>query len=210
MEKCVQWGDPDGIVTICNVVKQGKIILGTTDTVLGLMGMTTKEVYQQLNRIKQRKEKPYLILVDSVRNVKALAWVKSLQMEKFLHALWPGPVTVILKKQEEVPAFFGSVEGTIAVRVPQHAGLLVLLKNFARGLFSTSANVAGQPVPTSFDQVPESIKEQVSLLVDGRGKKPLVPSTIIDCTGAEPKLIREGAYPWQMIQQAFKKAAEKQ
>jgi len=93
-----------------------------------------------------------------------------------------------------------SPEGTIAIRVPDHAGLQNLLAHFP-GLFSTSANCAGDPVPTSVAVIDPEILTRVAYVITDEPESAQVepgqkkaPSTIIDCTGPEVKIVREGAF----------------
>ena len=89
-----------------------------------------------------------------------------------------------------------SKQGRIALRVPDHAGLQKLLTHFT-GLFSTSANISGNPIPRTINEVDERIVKQVSCAVIDKKEKPvaLLSSTIIDCSGEPIVVVRKGAYP---------------
>lgn len=95
-------------------------------------------------------------------------------------------------------------DGTIGLRVPDYIGLQQLLAG-CEGLFSTSANKAGEPIPLSFDEIDPDITKQVAAIVgdySDNGSQTAVPSTILDCSGDTIRVVREGAYPIETI---FKK-----
>ncbi len=94
-----------------------------------------------------------------------------------------------------------SSEGTVALRVPDHAGLQSVMKKVGP-LFSTSANRKGYPTPATLDAVDQTILDNVDLIIADKKTTPKepVPSTILDCTGDEIKVIREGAYPIEELE----------
>jgi len=195
--KPLLWGNPETIIQVADMLQKGKVVLAAGDTVFGLLADISQEGYAQLDAIKNRSKQPYLLLVENKE--KALNLVEKgaaevFQFEKLLDICWPGPATLILKAKPEVPEGVKSPEGNIAVRVPDHEGLLRLLHRFD-ALYSTSANLKGKPVPANLEGVDASILESVSCVVlndDESGST--LASTIIDCTGNKPKIVREGAF----------------
>lgn len=204
------WPDLGAINTVSQALKGDNIVLGTSDTVIGLLAPVTFSGFDQLNRIKERTGKPYIVLIHDNKKVNKFA---SLQyensVERLMRHCWPGPLTLILNVHPAAPDFIKSSENTIALRVPDHAPLRAVLKNFD-GLFSTSANKAGQSVPRSFDEVDPDILNQVSYVVLDRDREPeLLPSTILDCTGKTIKVVREGAYPITQLEKVAGVSFEK-
>lgn len=193
------WGNPETIEHLKKELHNGSVILAEGDTVLGLLVDISEKGIAQLDSIKNRSKKPYLILVGDSKKV--LKFIdkdtnKTLQIEKLMNSCWPGPVTLIFKAKQGVAHQAISADGTIALRVPDHAGLLKLLTDFD-ALFSTSANKSGQSVPMSIDQVDSDIMNAVACVVvnDVQNKfQSTMPSTIIDCTGQHLVLVREGAF----------------
>lgn len=193
------WDDPLTISRLETALKKGEVIAGTSDTVLGFLADTTNQGFLALNAIKGRQDKPYLILIAS--SDKLTSFIQgplSPEVKKLISACWPGPLTLVL------PATLLRLSGqsarqapagkTVALRVPNHPGLLKLLPHF-EGLYSTSANLSGNPVPATLDGLDASIREKVAYLVgDTKAPEALLPSTIIDCTGDKLKVLREGAY----------------
>lgn len=193
------WSNPETVEYVAKELHNGKVVLAEGDTVLGLLVDVSEEGRAKLDHIKGRSKKPYLVLVadkEKALNLIELGEGKFFQVEKLINICWPGPVTLIFRAKKEVPTYITSVEGNIALRIPDHTGLLQLLARF-EGLFSTSANSTGEPVPDVMDQVNSAIMDSVACIVmnDADQKAQLsMPSTIIDCTGERLVVVREGAF----------------
>lgn len=199
--KTLSWEDNLSIRKVISLLKRGEVVIGPSDTVLGFYALPTEQGFLSLNKIKKRLEKPYILLIPV--SFVLSEYVDSgylLQTEKIMARFWPGPLTIIFKAKSDVPAYMTSSEGAIAVRVPNDVKVLSLLVQ-AGPLFSTSANLAGEPVPSTLDQVSPIIKEQVAALLEGESKVNALPSTIIDVTGDKPVIIREGAYSKEELQE---------
>lgn len=200
------WHDEGAIEYIKKIIKKGEIVLAEGDTVLGLLADISEQGYKELDHIKNRSSKPYLLLVAN--REKALNLIEkntplSFQIEKLMNFFWPGPLTLICKAKKDLPWYIRSSQDTIAIRVPKHQGLLELLQYFD-GLFSTSANKSGEPVPNSLSGVDKMVKEQVICLVknnleDNEDNDQQLPSTIIDCSGEQIKIIRKGAFSIEQL-----------
>lgn len=188
------WNSLQDVQKMRDILSQDKIILGSSDTVLGLFGQLTQQSYDALDRLKHRNEKPYLVMIGSVDKLPMFI-DQSLneKLTQIISLCWPGPVTLIFKARKDLPKFLQSPAGTIALRVPNHSGLLTLLQSFD-GLFSTSANVHGQPIPETIAGVNQSIKDGVAgICVDTVDQIcSLSPSTILDCSSEQIKIVRQG------------------
>jgi|SRR5579859_1031746 len=194
----LSWNSPDDRALIKKALMHDELVLGTTDTVLGLFANVTKEGFERLNVVKKRYEKPYIILIASQEKVSSFAEVKSESVRRIMTLGWPGPVTLILNKNTQCPDFFSYGKGTVALRVPDHQGLLMLLKSF-QGLFSTSANISGKQVPTTIEYVDPDIVKQVRYYIDTNSSYS-APSTILDCTGKQINVVRSGAYEIEKLE----------
>ena len=196
------WDKPGTLESVIDTLKKGRVSLVGGDTVLGLLADVSEKGYAQLDEIKKRSNQPYLLLVENKQkalNLIEIDQVKKYQIEKIMDICWPGPATLILRAKPEVPEGVKSPEGNVAIRVPDHAGLLQLLHHFD-ALYSTSANLKGRSVPASLQEVAPSILESVSCIVlnDNESESTLA-STIIDCTGDTIKIVREGAFPVALL-----------
>jgi tRNA threonylcarbamoyl adenosine modification protein (Sua5/YciO/YrdC/YwlC family) len=165
MRELLYWAAPENIIELTTLLKNNQICLGSSDTVLGLLAPATIEGARALDRLKKRGSKPYIILVDTKEklvNFVDINW--SPNLIKLINHCWPGPLTLIFKLKPTVTQLFSDKQTTVALRIPEHAGLLNLLANFD-GLFSTSANLAGQAVPTELAQVDSDILNKIGAIV---------------------------------------------
>ena len=193
ISKTLTWGQKNTISRLVTSLSGNHLIVGTSDTVLGFLAPLTECGFLLLNKAKIRQEKPYIILVGNRVYLESIIEIKSFQIEKLI-SCWPAPLTLIFRAKDAVPVFMKSKNGTIAVRMPNHQGLLALLQQIP-GLFSTSANKASEPIPKSIDELDPDIVAAVDyLVVDEKESPAVVPSTILDCTGDQIRLVREGAY----------------
>ncbi len=194
----LSWGNPETIGYLEKELRGGGVVLAEGDTVLGLLADVSEKGRAQLDHIKSRSKKPYLILIGSPQKLFDFIEIdqkKVFQVEKLIDICWPGPVTLIFRARTGVLEAAQSAEGKIALRVPDHAGLLDLLQRFD-ALFSTSANSTGESVPSSIDAVDSSIIDSVAaIVVNEHTQSPhALPSTIIDCTGEKLVVVRQGAF----------------
>lgn len=194
--KLYSWKDINSIRKLIDSLKMGSVSATTTDTVTGLLAPLTGQGHARLDKIKGRDLKPYLILTSSRSFIES--WIEgeiTPTVERLMDHCWPGPLTLIFKARSTIPSYMKGAGGTIAVRIPDHAGLQSVLKEFD-GLFSTSANTTGKSVPkTIFDIEPIIIDQLEYLFTDEEtaSSSPL-SSTILDCTQKTIHVVRQGAY----------------
>lgn len=172
-----------------------------TETVYGLGSAPRPEALTRLARLKGREaRKPFLLLVSG----RAMAERSGLEFPPaaaaMAEAIWPGPLTLVLPGGEgRLPDGLRGPEGGIAVRHTGHAGIARLVEGLGHPLTSTSANRPGGPTAPGVDGIltlfPAAIADGTLLVLDGGTLGNVPPSTIVDCTGAVPVLIREGAIP---------------
>ena len=199
--KVLNWSNNLSIRKIISLLNEESVIVGPSDTVLGFYALPTEKGFLSLNAIKKRSEKPYLLLIPVLYELSR--YVDSeylLQVENITSRFWPGPLTVIFKAKSNVPAYMTSDKGTIALRVPNHDKIQDILAQTGP-LFSTSANMAGEPIPETLDQVNPFIKQEVTAFIEGKSNFNALPSTILDVTGNKPVIVREGAYSNKELQE---------
>lgn len=194
MAKITTWQDQNIVDELVRVLRDEGIAVSTTDTILGLLAPTTQLGRRKLDEIKHRNDKPYLILMSDKKKISLFCDQKQIaKVQHIIDAYWPGPLTIILSAKKDLPTYLQSPDGTVALRVPDHAGLHQVLVHFD-GLFSTSANLTGHPVPSAIDQIDQSIQDEVdAIITDAHPSAQTTASTIIDCTGDQMKIVRQGA-----------------
>lgn len=196
----LSWHNETDIEKIIFLLKSDSVVVGPSDTVIGLLARTTKSGSDTLNQIKHRSGKSYITLIKSKDLLNSYIQMPlPIQIENIIAKFWPGPLTIVFKAKKDLPDYLIGENNTISLRVPDHEGLQKLLSVFD-GIFSTSANLSGNPVPKLIAELDPFIQNQVAGIIDDEGKNQGLPSTIIDCSGDQIKLLREGAIPWQEIE----------
>ena len=171
-----------------------------TETVYGLGSRARAADVAALSALKGRAPgKPFLLLVASRRMAEGAGLVFSPAANALAEAFWPGPLTLILPGGGRLPTALCGPEGGFAVRWTSHAGIAELLAAIDEPLTSTSANRPGGPTAPGVGAIEEMFAGAVSdgtlLILDGGVLGNVPPSTIVDCTSRQPRLVREGALP---------------
>ena len=188
-------------------LRRGGILAYPTETVYGFGARCDADGIRRVRQIKRRAdEKPLLVLVRNADEVAGLRWTA--EARELARIFWPGSVTLVLADPDRVfPDGVRSAEGAVAVRVSPHPVVTLLLDALEGPLTSTSANVPGRPAARSGE---EALAQALAL---GVGSEMLVvdvgllpassPSTLVDCTGAEPVVVREGTVPLHRLRCAL-------
>ncbi|MCX6406721.1 MAG: L-threonylcarbamoyladenylate synthase [Propionibacteriales bacterium] len=174
-------------------LEAGELAVLPTDTVYGLAADAfSPEAVQRLLDAKGRtRQKPPPVLVGAPTTLEALVtevpgWLRSMTTE-----LWPGPLTVVCRQQPSLTWDLGETHHTVAVRMPDHPVALGLLKQTGP-LAVSSANLTGEPAATTIDDAERMLGETVSVYLDAGRSPGGTASTILDVTGATPRILREG------------------
>ena len=193
----------ESIQRALEVLNNGGLIAFPTDTVYGLGalafdGKAVESIYLAKDRPIE-KAIPVLI-ADTVDLEKVSDDITDVVNKLALH-IWPGPLTIILPKKPSLPEAVSATE-TVGVRIPDHPVARALLRSTGP-MAVTSANISGQPSPSTAQDVFEQLEGRIELIIDG-GKTPGgVPSTLVDCTGSEIKVLREGPISLEQILSAI-------
>ena len=115
-------------------------------------------------------------------------------------AYWPGPLTLLVARPSTLPADVTGGRDQVGVRVPAHAVARGLCRVCGQPLTATSANISGAPASADPDEVTRTLGERVELLLDAGPTPGGPPSTIVDVSGREIRLVRPGAIPWDELQ----------
>ena len=176
------------------IIQSGGIVAAPTDSAYALVcRLDDKAAVEKLRRIRGVDEKHHLtLLVRDLSEIATYARVDNRQYRQ-LKAVTPGPYTVILEATKEVPRRLSHPSRkTIGIRVPENAILLALLEELGEPLIGTTLQLPGDDQMLSDpDEVRERLDRQIELVIDG-GAGTLEPTTIVDLTGPEAELVREG------------------
>lgn len=190
-------------------LSSGGLLAHPTETVYGLGSRAVAADVRALAQLKGRREgKAFLLLVAS----RAMAEAQGLRFGRSAQALsdrfWPGPLTLVLAGGEaRLPEVLRGPEGGIAVRWTSHPAMERLITILGFPVTSTSANRPGEPTapgPTAIvDQFRSDVESGTLLVLDGGTLGNVPPSTVVDCTAAAPRIIREGAIPAEELRAAL-------
>ncbi len=199
----LSWNDAVSVQKLVDLLAKNKVIVAPSDTVWGLCAAPTAEAFESLNSLKVRNDKPYLLLARDLATIERYALIpQELAVRRLLEKAWPGPLTALCKARTDVPSYLISAEGTIAFRIPLHTGLQRILEHIPV-LFSTSANLSGEPVPLEYGEITQSIKAGVGGVIlpeKGQERQSGVPSTIVDVSSGQLRIVREGAISKAVIE----------
>lgn len=185
-------------------LQAGGLLLYPTETVFGLGGAATPEATQALAALKGRDAaKPFILLISHLRQAEGLEWTPA--AERLAQAFWPGPLTLVLRDPDSrFPAGIRSADGGVAIRETSHEGVRYLIGALNQPITSTSANLPGaRPAETPeearalFRDLP--VRANVWMLDGAAGR--MEPSSVVDCTGARPRVVRAGAIPVEQIRE---------
>lgn len=199
------------ILKAAQTLKAGYLVALPTETVYGLAAdATNPEAVARIYSVKGRPSDHPLIV--HVSNVELLdRWAAEIPSYARLLAnnFWPGPMTLVLKRSDLAKDFITGAQDTVALRIPGHAKALEILSAFEAlgglGVAAPSANRFGRVSPTTAQAVAFELSEYLGdsdLIVDGGESEVGLESTIIDCTGEHPRVLRPGAVTIEMIEQA--------
>ena len=176
------------------IIEAGGIVAAPTDSAYALVcRLDDKGAVEKLRRIRGVDEKHHLtLLVRDLSEIATYARVDNRQYRQ-LKAVTPGPFTVILEATREVPRRLSHpARKTIGIRVPENAILLALLEELGEPLIGTTLQLPGdEHMLSDPDEVRERLDRQIELVIDG-GAGTLEPTTIVDLTGPDAVLLREG------------------
>ncbi len=177
-------------------VRAGDVVVLPTDTVYGIGcdAFSPDAVARVLEAKGRGREMPPPVLVPDARTVDGLATDLRPYVRDLIAAYWPGPLTLVVTAQSSLMWDLGETEGTVALRMPDDEVALAVLRE-AGPMAVTSANRSGQPPATTILEAATQLGDAVSLYLDGGPRADRQPSTIVDCTGPEPVILREGAIP---------------
>ncbi|MBQ1810262.1 MAG: threonylcarbamoyl-AMP synthase [Erysipelotrichaceae bacterium] len=180
-------------------LKNGKVIAFPTDTVYGLACIYRNEdAICRIKEIKGREASKSLpMMVGDVQTIEKAACLSDRE-RKIIKRFFPGPLTLILNVSDGIPAFVNDGKKTIAVRIPDHATALSILREVGEPLLVTSANLSGEPSLTSWENVYEVFRDKIDGMVkeDAAGDR----ASTIARIGDEVEILREGPIPKTMIE----------
>jgi L-threonylcarbamoyladenylate synthase len=185
------------------LLNAGKLVAIPTETVYGLAANALNA--DAVIHIFETKNRPHfdplIVHVADIEQVHEVAAHIPEHARTLMEALWPGPLTIVLRKHERVPHIVTSGLDTVGVRMPNHPLTLELLRSLDFPLAAPSANPFGYISPTSALHVAEQLGDRIPYILDGGECTIGVESTIIDCSGETPTILRLGGTSVETIEE---------
>jgi len=174
-------------------IDEGKVICFPTETVFGLgVAYDSFDAYTLLNKVKGRPEdKPYTMMMAKKEDIEKYAYIDD-RAKKIIDAFMPGALTILVKAKENVPGYVTHNTGIIGIRIPDYKVVQDMIEYINKPLLVPSANKSGfAPALTKEDAI-NYFHDEVNFYLDGEVKQGK-PSTIVDLSKDEIKVIRQGA-----------------
>jgi L-threonylcarbamoyladenylate synthase len=185
----------DDIQCAVALLRQGELVALPTETVYGLgADALNPEAVAKIFAAKGRpSDHPLIVHLPDAEQL--TLWARDIPREAIAlaRAFWPGPLTLILKKEEGVPDIVTGGQDTVGLRVPNHPVALALLRAFGSGVAAPSANRFGRISPTTAGHVRQELGDRVPLILDGGPCEVGLESTILDLSRDVPVILRPGA-----------------
>lgn len=178
-------------------LRAGEVAVIPTDTVYGVaVAASVPGATAKLFAVKRRPTDVALpVLVADLGQARSLAAEPfPLLAERLAERFWPGGLTLVVPRRPGLGLDLGGDDATVGLRQPAHP-VPVALGQEVGPLVTTSANLHGRPTPLTAAEVSAELGPSVVVVVDG-GRCEGAPSTVVDCTGPTPRLLREGRVPW--------------
>ena len=178
------------------ILQDGGVIIYPTDTLYGLgANALNEDAVLKIQKIKkQDKNKPISVIVKDLKMARKIACVDS-KVEKILNKIWPGPITVVLRKKDIVPDVLTGNGETVAIRIPDNEFISALMRRIDFPITATSANISGENNLLKSKEIINKFKKAKfapDLFIDVGDIKNPTASTIIDLTTGIPKILRVG------------------
>ena len=187
------------------LLKAGEIVAFPTETVYGLgANALSTEAANKIYTAKGRpSDNPLIIHISNLEDIDLIIKKRPKQLALLAEHFWPGPLTIVMEKSEQVPMEITGGLDTVAVRMPNHLVALALIKEGGGYIAAPSANTSGRPSPTTAAHVVEDMEGKIPMIIDCGKVEIGLESTIIDLTGEHPVILRPGYITPQMLEEVL-------
>lgn len=195
--------DERKIKVAARFIEEGKLVAFPTETVYGLgANALDKNAVLGIFRAKGRPaDNPLIVHIADFEQIYTLAEEVPKEAEILAEHFWPGPLTMVLPKRENVPKETTGGLESVAIRMPAHEIALSLIKESRLPIAAPSANISGKPSPTLAEHVIDDFYGRIECIIDGGETKIGVESTVLDLTTWPPLLLRPGGLPLEEIEE---------
>ena len=184
----------DDFMRAGNILKNGGVCAIPTETVYGLAAnaLDANAVAKIFEAKGRPQDNPLIVHIADLEEIKRLVIEFPECAEKLASRFWPGPLTIILKKSDNVPDIVSAGLSTVAIRMPSNKYARAIIEAAGVPLAAPSANLSGKPSPTTAQHVMRDLSGKIPMIIDGGACEIGLESTVIDLTGEVPTLLRPG------------------
>ncbi|AFM18506.1 translation factor SUA5 [Mycolicibacterium chubuense NBB4] len=182
-----------GIASAISALKGGRLVVMPTDTVYGIgANAFDNEAVAALLAAKGRgRDMPVPVLVGSWHTIQGLVYSVPQSAKELIRAFWPGALSLVVHQAPSLQWDLGDANGTVMLRMPLHPVAIELLREVGPMAVS-SANISGRPASVTAAQARDQLADLVEVYLDGGPAERQAASTIVDLTGAHPRVLRQG------------------
>ena len=184
------------------IIRDGGTVAFPTETVYGLgANALDEEAVKKIFIAKGRPQDNPLIVHVCSKNISELVKEVPEVAQRMIDKFWPGPLTIILEKNDIIPNMTSANLNTVGIRMPSSEIALKLIELSKRPIAAPSANISGRPSPTEVERCIEDLNGKVDYIIGGESSDIGVESTIIDCTVNPPLVLRPGGITLEMLKE---------
>lgn len=194
---------PEAIRQAAALIRRGELVAFPTETVYGLgADALNPQAVARIFEVKGRPaHDPLIVHLATPDDLPRITSVVSPLARRLAETFWPGPLTLVLRKQPQVPDSVTAGLDTVAVRVPDHPVALALIRESNVPVAAPSANLFGRSSPTTARHVQEDLGDRLALILDAGPTMIGVESTVLDVTSSPPAILRPGGVTRESLEQ---------
>lgn len=197
--------DTEALERAAAIIRDGGLVAFPTETVYGLgADALSAEASKKIYAAKGRpSDNPLIVHVAEFSDMEKIAQEMPEEAKKLADAFWPGPLTMIVRKNDKVPYETTGGMDTVAVRMPNHPVALELIRRSGGYIAAPSANTSGKPSPTLAEHVAFDMDGRIPMILDGGPVGIGIESTIVDLTEDIPMILRPGYITPKMLEKVI-------
>lgn len=194
--------DRERLSQAAEVLRQGGTVAFPTETVYGLgANALDEEAVKKIFEAKGRpSDNPLIVHIANIEDLNELVREIPPKAQILMEKIWPGPLTMVLKKSDKVPHVITAGLDTVAIRMPSHPIAKALIEIAKVPVAAPSANLSGKPSPTQPDHVIKDLKGKVDVIVSGGNCEVGLESTVVDVTTNIPTILRPGGVTKEQLE----------
>lgn len=195
--------DKNGILTACDILKNGGVVAIPTETVYGLAANAyDTDAIEKVFKAKGRpQDNPLIVHIANIDMLYNITFDIPENALKLAEKFWPGPLTMVFKKADSIPNIVSAGLDTVAVRMPANITAMDIIRESGLPLAAPSANLSGRPSPTSYTHVINDLNGKIDAVIMGEDCEVGVESTVISLTSNPPVLLRPGGVTLEQLQE---------